>query len=283
MKKSIAICMILSLIFCAFTLTTSAEEVLREHAGYGTTMYLSEEYIEADLPENRTQHCFIRNEYYRVFADTYFESQYEEYCEHYESWADERASIGEMPMTKSADGTVKAVASYAESAGTREGLWYSTVIFRYDSDFSAEKNREMASALSDGMEVLYVGTTTPCAVVAVRGGTQDMKNIIESESVAFVEVAFGQIEPFGINQAIFTDTFAPTAADARKILRYSAKLDSAPEDKCEAKEFFFKSDTNLDGVLTAEDARCALRIAAGLEKGLSFYNPDSGCGAYWDF
>lgn len=281
MKKGIAICMILTMLFCAFALPSSAEENLREYAGYGTKMYLT--YDDGDYPFDQEPHCFIRNEYYRIFADTYFEAQYEEYCEHYDEWVAKDSDFDATRMVRSADGTVKAVGSYAENAETKEGLWYSTVIFRYDSDFSAEKNRELASSLSDGMEVLYVGTTTPCAVVAIRGKTQDRKNVIENESVAFIEAAFGSVEAYCVNLAIFTDAFTPTAADARKILRYCAKLDSAPQNQRDAKEFFFKSDTDLDGVLTSEDARCALRIAAGLEKGLHFYHNDSGCGAYWYF
>ena len=47
--------------------------------------------------------------------------------------------------------------------------------------------------------------------------------------------------------------------------------------------YLYVSDTDYDGKLTAADARKALRIAAGLEKGHEFWFNTSGCGAWWQY
>ena len=50
-----------------------------------------------------------------------------------------------------------------------------------------------------------------------------------------------------------------TAADARKILRIAAKLETADGQTAE------NADVNNDGEITAQDARLALLKAAGVE------------------
>lgn len=74
-------------------------------------------------------------------------------------------------------------------------------------------------------------------------------------------------QPSGTHAGVdYYNTADFDAAQARGILRYAVKTDKLPGSLSEAKEFLFESDTDFDGVITAADARNALRIAVGLEK-----------------
>ncbi len=170
---------------------------------------------------------------------------------------------------------------YSEMA-TSDDEYYLSVYFAYDEDFSAEKNTGLLKTVENLNEVLYVGETTPCAVVAVTG--KNIDSLIGNENVEFVNYAFtaiGNVYSYFIPENGNTE-FKPTAADARRILQYSAGLYDFSDVKyqSEIKEFFILSDTNLDGRITAQDARTALRIAAKLEKG-NIYKVDTE--SFWDF
>lgn len=270
MKKllSVLLCTVLLFTFCAFAV--SAEDVTEHFDNYSTGMY-----IDGELT------CIIRNEFYSIYADEYFEEQYDEFNSCYETWKNDYIEwVGEVRMTRSTDGTVKGVQSFVDAIRNGEGIWYCTVIFNYLSDFSSERNYEFASSLSEGMEVLYVGNSAPCAVVAVRGSTDDIDNIIENENVAFVETAFSSVNGRWFTCDIIEIQYQPKASDARKILRYSAGLEELPEARSLAKQFFVLSDTDLDGKITASDARNVLRISAGIEAGHLYFH---STGSAWYF
>lgn len=276
MKKLISV-MTMVIIFELFMLPcVSAEESVTTHSVYGT-------YLTVD---GNGIYCFMENEYYSLFVDEYLEAQFDFYKEAYDYWTGEKVNYyvsQRKEFIKSADGINKTF-DYDTTPDKMAGhVYYQTVIFDYEGEPDAEMNRKLADSLSEGMDVLYVGTTTPCAVVKIRGGTADFLNILENKNVEFFMTAFVCSDWNVVNQSIFEETFVPTAADARKILRYSAGLDKAPENRSEAKRFFFMSDTDYDGKLTSADARRALRISAGLEKGHEFRFNSSGCGAWWEY
>lgn len=288
MKKSLSIVLTVFMLVCVFVPVTGAAERPIEHANYGVIIdgiSFDGNDIWGEF-EGYSDYCFIRNEYYEHFADYYFEKQYDFYKEAYDYWTGEKTDIWfarQTEFTQDSKGNNKTFA-YDETPDKMNGhIYYQTVIFNYDGEPDAEKNMALAEALSEGMEVLYVGTTTPCAVVAIRGGTNDFTNVVENENVEFFFIAFSDSDVTFVNLSIFEETYSPNASHARRILRYSAGLEKVPENPSEAKEFLFMSDTDFDGKLTSSDARTALRISAGLEKGYTFYNSDSGAGAWWEF
>lgn len=258
-----------------------------EHADYGIVideLYKNGEYQADYFPGN--PYCFIRNEYYKHFADYYFEKQYAFYNEAYDYWTGEKTNFfyyEKKTFITDSENKNKTFSDDLSKDEFKGHIYYETVIFDYDGKADASKNKMLAESLSEGMEVLYIGTTTPCAVVAIRGGTQDFINIVENKNVEFFFLAFVDSDVRGVNESIFEETYSPDSAHARKVLRYSARLEKAPEEPSEAKEFFFMSDTDFDGKITAADARTALRIAAKLEKGHTLMNRSSGCGAWWGF
>ena len=66
-----------------------------------------------------------------------------------------------------------------------------------------------------------------------------------------------------------------TAADARAVLRYSAKLTTLTRDQLAV------SDINSDSRVTAADARIILRISAKLETGKKYEKPHNAL-AFWE-
>lgn len=283
LKKLISILSATLLLFCIF-IPVSAEDTTIERASYGIII---DNLIPGSGFEGKADNCFIHNEYYKHFADYYFEEQYKFFEEAYPYWTGEKTETWQLIskkefITDSMDNN-KTFGSDLSQDEFRNHIYYMTVIFNYDGEPDAGKNKGFADNLSEGMEVLYIGNTTPCAVVAIRGGTDDFTNIVENENVEFFFIAFKQTENLTLNLTIFEETYTPDSAHARRVLRYAAGLEKVPEDRAEAKEFFFMSDTDYDGKITASDARTALRIAAKLETGHTFYNCDSGCGAWWNF
>ncbi|MBR5233382.1 MAG: dockerin type I repeat-containing protein [Clostridia bacterium] len=127
-------------------------------------------------------------------------------------------------------------------------------------------------------EILYVSDYTLSAVVEISKEKKDI--IMEIEELAFVGDAFFTIPMSGLAEegrftlgnvtgdeeetSLNTPLKRVTAADARMILRYSAKLEKASEE--ELKRFYFCADMNLDGKINSADARLALRTAAKLEE-----------------
>lgn len=283
MKKILSVTLSVLLFICIF-IPVSAEERIIEHADYGII-------IDGLTPgsgfDGKADNCFIRNEFYSHFADYYFEEQYNYYKSAYPYWTGELPEDWWLAQKKEfitdSQGNNKTFGSDLSQDEFRNHIFYMTVIFNYDGKPDAAKNKEFADNLSEGMEVLYIGNTTPCAVVAIRGGTADFTNIVENENVEFFFISFKRTEILTVNLTIFEETYTPDSAHARRVLRYAAGLEKVPEDRAKAKEFFFMSDTDYDGKITAADARTALRIAAKLETGHTFYNCDSGCGAWWNF
>ncbi len=245
---------------------------------------------------NGKQENIIKNEYFEKYGEKLFEQSYKEYCETVSkyksidlskiSFEDELISADEVfveSIYKFFDGfEMKKIGKqlYNEMT-TSYDEYYLSVYFAYDEDFSAEKNDRLLKTVENLNEVLYVGETTPCAVVSVTG--KNIDSLIANENVEFVNYAFTAISneytsyiPENGNR-----TFNPTAADARKILRYAAGLYdfSDVKNQSEIKEFYILSDTDLNGKITAKDARTVLRIAAKLEKGNSYkVNTES----FWD-
>lgn len=286
MKKILSITMSIFLFTCIF-IPVSAEDKTIEHASYGIICGGDFTGNEYNGYTNETGHCFIRNEFYSHFADYYFEEQYKFYKEAYPYWTGEKTEtwqfISKKEFITDSQGNNKTFGSDLSLDEFNNHIYYMTVIFNYEGEPDAARNKEFAVNLSEGMEVLYIGTTTRCAVVALRGGTADFTNIVNNKNVEFFFLAFTCTENLVVNLAVFEETYTPDSAHARRVLRYAAGLEKAPEDRAKAKEFFFMSDTDYDGKITAADARTALRIAAKLETGHTLVNSDSGCGAWWGF
>lgn len=261
MKKLTAISVCFILIFTLIVSASAADE----------TEYYDD--ISCGFIIDGAMTCIIRNEYFRIYADNYFEGQFDEYNSSIESWNNDYIPwYGTVEMERNSDSQVRTVKSFAEKIRKNEGIWYCTVIFDYDPEFSSATNYALASSLADEIEVLYTGESTPCAVVGIRGATNDIDKIIENDNVLFVEAAFSHVNMYAYTCDIIDVQYKPTAADARKILRYSAGLEGLSESESEAKKFLILSDTDLDGKITAADARTALRIAAGLEDGHHYFH-----------
>ncbi len=282
MKKVLSIIMSVLMCFCAF-ISVSAKDELIEHASYGIRI---DDFDPGSSYNGYFSGCFIRNEYYSHFADYYFEKQYDFYKDAYDYWTGEKTDTWyerQREFIKDSNGNNKTFAYDITPDKMNGHIYYQTVIFNYDCEPDAVKNKAFAENLSDGMEVLYIGNTTPCAVVVIRGGTDDFANIIENENVEFFFDAFDDSDNRVYNCAVFEETYAPDAAHARRVLRYSAGLEEVPAKMSQAKEFFFMSDTDFDGKITAADARTALRIAAKIETGHTLVNYHDGCGAWWAY
>lgn len=216
----------------------------------------SNHYFNSTLTVDDVEISFLENEYYKVYADFYGKYFYEKFK-------------NKPPVNKSSG-------ILYNSLKTGTGERYITVILNEAK--TGEENT--ANALGIQKEaVLAVCQSYPVAMIKIM--SEDIDSILSDENVAAVYNAFpAATEPMLVNDAIMAETFAPTAADARKILRYSAKLDKAPENMAEGKKFFFMSDADLDGKITAADARIALRISAKLESGKTYYK-SNGVGAFW--
>lgn len=254
------------LIMALFALPVNALETEEVYAGYGTMIQVSDV----------GGYCFIKNEFYSIFADELFESQFNEYQSNYERWL--ILSDGDIEfynMYSNQVGQKKVKRSYVDAVKNGNGIWYSTVIFNYTEDFSSEKNLRLAQELYDGIEILYVGKTTPCVVVGLKGGTDDIYTVIDNSNVSLVLAAFESYDMIDMTTDEYFVKFNPQAADARKILRYSAKIENLPEQRSKAKEFLITSDSDFDGKITSVDARIALRIAAGLERGRCYGGGES--------
>lgn len=124
--------------------------------------------------------------------------------------------------------------------------------------------------------------SVPAAMLKIK--PSDLDTIINDENVKAVFPSFASASDDGSDHVTadeFSFNYAPSASDARKILRYSAKLDSAPENMSEGKKFFILSDADLDMKITAKDARSALRISAKLETGKKYEKPHNAS-AFWE-
>ena len=144
------------------------------------------------------------------------------------------------------------------------------------------------NSFTDEVQKKYEGfIIAPCKSVPasmLKIKPSDLDAILNDENVKAVFPSFASASDDGSDRVTtdeFSFNYAPTASDARKILRYCAKLDSAPENMTEGKKFFILSDTDLDMKITAKDARSALRISAKLETGKKYEKPHNAL-AFWE-
>ena len=216
-------------------------------------------YFTSTLTVNGEETDFTENEYYRAYADFFGKYFYDKFA-------------SKAPGNKIDE-------QLYNNIKNREGSAYITVVLKNTND-SIDYGSVAAMLKLNETDVIAVCKSYPIAMVKIAPDAVDA--LIANEKTAAIYNAFpSAAEPELVNDAIIEEIFTPTAADARKILRYSAKLDKAPEDIAKGKRFFFMSDTNLDGKITAGDARTALRISAKLEKGKTYYNNSNGCGTFW--
>ena len=144
------------------------------------------------------------------------------------------------------------------------------------------------NSFTDEVQKKYEGfIIAPCKSVSasmLKIKPSDLDAILKDENIKAVFPSFASASDDGSDRVTtdeFSFNYAPTASDARKILRYTAKLDSAPENMAEGKKFFILSDTDLDMKITAKDARTALRISAKLETGKKYEKPHNAL-AFWE-
>ena len=159
-------------------------------------------------------------------------------------------------------------------ARLEEGTYlYATVILEDKTEDIGynEYNTTVLSPFFSDEDMLYVGDTTPLTIVKLT--MDDAEKLLAEQKVIGIFPAF-----FGTNIIInyivgertmgnvtgTGGTKEVTAADARKLLRYSAGLEEIARSS--AKVFYFCGDMDFDGEITSADARLALRTAAGLEE-----------------
>lgn len=184
-------------------------------------------------------------------------------------------------------GDVDYLSYYAENHMEKD-INYVTLIFDHSIALSEyvgairDYNMSVLEKHFDEDEILYIGDYSLAAVVAISKENKDV--IKEIEELAFIGDAFftrrgmslAVIGTFtlgnvvGAEEQVYYDDPAlnvplkkVSAADARKVLRYSAGLEKIEK---EPKRFFYCADMNFDGEITSADARLILRTAAGLEK-----------------
>lgn len=242
MKKGIAICMLFTLLFCAFALPSSAQEE-RMIAPVGSQFTFMPDV--GGEPVN-----MIANDYYRLYANDIFAHEY-------------ATLAGINP-------------DYFESellSALTEGTYaYVSLIFteaEADADYAAY-NAEILHRHFSNDEILYVADSVPMAVV--RLSADKVPDVYTDESVAWILNAFFGTNPvvdaitgnFQMGDVLAADGKV-TASDARELLRMTAGLEEIPRSKT----VWFGCDMNFDGQLTPADARIILRTAAGLEKPVS--------------
>lgn len=193
--------------------------------------------------------CYIDNDYFSLYHDSFFNEMYEDYLK--------------MSENDSASAKKTGTALYEKIKTFKNDIFYLCLYLKdTDVDVAAIKGIE---------EVKYTSEKYPCAVVKVIGG-DNIDNVVKNENVEYVSYAFEFYPPTILDPGHSSKTNF-TAADARNVLRIAAGI-----DKIEHKESytylseymdFFEKDIDMDGKLTAADARGVLRIAAGLDEGKS--------------
>lgn len=235
----LSILMLLSLCIPAF----AAEE---EKADTGTHII----YIEGS-PKS-----VIHNEYFKLYYNDIFEAEY--------------GSLDNYVLDEMTRITVESI--------PEEGYAYLTVILKEKPQNQSYK--EYNEAVLKDAEILYAGDTRPMAVI--KADKADALKLAENESVAAVFPGFFSYHYFMSDimgsgkMGDVTGNDNVTAADARKVLRFSAGLEKIQKD--EAKMFYIKGDMNFDNTVNAADARLILRTSANLEKETEMCFPYA---AYW--
>ena len=211
----------------------------------------------------------IRNEFYQLYADQLLTEVYGENQNLIENGRELSFALEE-----------KIAPALLQEMKASEADYYLTIVFQAEEPFSKEANEALLERLDGIDEVLYVASEAPAAIVLVQGGDA-IDQILADPQVAYVTASF---ETIGASIAVIPEwnhyTFQPSSGDARAILRYAVGL-GAPDFtyRSDAKKFFFSADTDFDGAIQSDDARTALRIAVGLDTGVTFYvSTDS----FWD-
>lgn len=128
------------------------------------------------------------------------------------------------------------------------------------SDF----NSTMLDSIKDLIkDTVYIGNTTPCAIVLIAADINTARLILNKENVIGVYDAFNE----EITMICWEISYEPhkqglTAADARTVLRVAAGLE---EIKINKKAFYCYYDFNSNNKIDAGDARLILRACAGLD------------------
>lgn len=214
-------------------------------------------WLTATLLVNGVETSFVRNEYYQAYANDFGAYYYDAYQ-------------SEPPAEK-------IDADFYESIQSDPSQRYMTVIMTRQAADAAAAAAALALPEED---ILAFCDQVPVVMIYLADG--DIDALLASEAVAAVELSFPAVtsQTDVVTDDILDITYAPTTADARKILRYAVDLEEPPEDIGLGKRFFVLSDTDLDGRLTTDDARTALRIAVGLEQGNTYYRSD-GASMFW--
>lgn len=194
---------------------------------------------------------YLENEYYKAYAD--------KFGSHF------------VKLAEKTDGA-KISPEFRDKISKWE-TGYITVVFNSFTDEVQKKYENLITAPCKSV---------PASMLKIK--PSDLEAILNDDNVKAVFPSFASAADDGSDRVTadeFSFNYAPSASDARKILRYTAKLDSAPENMSEGKKFFILSDTNLDMKITAKDARCALRISTKLETGKKYEKPHNAL-AFWE-
>lgn len=258
MKNLTAIIISVLLFVSVFSVTCFADEI----TGWSSSITVDGKNVS-----------FINNDFYKNHHDDLFEKYYEgySYCRNAKNPENYIIAPGE-----------KIEEALLNSMLNGDDTFYLSVFMNYQGDVSAEKNKSVLENTQGIKSVLYVGNTTPCAVISVDGGN-DIEEILKNEKIDCVTLCFSYFsKTISVTTDIGNIRSEPTAADARAVLRYSAGL-GAPEKECleDYKKFYYLSDTDLNGVINAKDARTVLRIAAKLEEGKYYEVNGSNTGDFW--
>lgn len=209
------------------------------YSGVKTSGYVNGEY-----------HSFIKNDYFKDNYDELFEINY---------------SVG-----TSADINVPLI----EARGNRDDGYYVMVFLdesiKIESDSYIDFNSSVLNDLADYYkEIIYVGTTTPVAVLLIENSLECAQRLFECEQVISVNDAFAFEYSFVVTEELFDPFIVEPVkvSDARKVLRVASGLEKIETN---AKAFYCCFDFNLDDRLNSADARLILRVAAGLDKEHSF-------------
>lgn len=254
MKKFSSIVLTILMISSIFTVAVSAKDI----SGWAGTINV-----------NGDVRTYIRNEYYQLYHDTLFEQAYTIY-------RSEKNTLSKQKINDffGSDTIGKIGKQLYKEMSASDDTYYLITYLTSADNFSESNNRELLSSLKGVDEILYIGTTTPCAIIVVTG--KNIDKILECKNIEYVNYAFFIFTHYPTSR-IPEDgnrTYKPDAAHARKVLRYSAGLYNFSDfdHLSQIKEFLIMSDANFDGKITAADARTALRIAAQIENGNEFYH-----------
>lgn len=235
----------------------------------------------ADVNVNGLEFCAIRNEYFARNSERLFRRAYALYKKNTQPGLLKNDAYRQEPVFL--DCGMDRFVSVIFRDGGGEQTFERDVVDenggRRDEgtvSYGAENEKMLAQLGEPILETLYISDTTPCAVVRTDGRPETLKAILQNENVEYVD------DPFRMNYADFRwgDRTGPapeymcTAANARKVLRFAARLadpaeiaderlaEIAGDPEC---VFCLYFDIDRDNKITAADARLALRMAARID------------------